>query len=146
MCCCVYQVQEIIAGSNPISGTFSLVYPGHAFQETTQTGPISVHASAGALASELANLGTLAKDDIRVSRSSPSAEGELAWTVTFVSGGGDVPVMQPDVDGVTGTGVAVRVTTLANGIAPVQGSISLVASGVRGEVRVNTDHMSSCCL
>lgn len=132
------QVQEIIAGSNPISGTFSLVYPGHAFEESTETRPISVHASAGTLASELANLGTLANDGIHVSRSSPSAEGELEWAVTFDSGRGDVPVMQPEVDGVIGTGAAVRVATLANGVAPAQGYISLVASGVQGEVRVHT--------
>lgn len=119
-----------------------MVYPGQAFQETTTTGPISVHASAGTLAAELANLDTLAKEDIHVSRSGPSIEGELAWTVTFLSGGGDVPAMQPRVDDVTGTGVSVRVATLANGIAPVQGYVSLVVSGVRGEVRMHIPRRS----
>ena len=130
----VQQVQEVSAGSSPLAGTFSLVYPGHAFQEAAQTGPISVHASASALASELSNLGSLTKDDIRVSRSNPSAEGEVAWTVTFTSGGGDVPEMQAVVDGVAGTGAALRVSTFSNGVAPVQGFVSLVASGVRGQV------------
>lgn len=127
------------AGSSPLSGTFSLVYPGQTFQEAAETGPISVHASAGSLASELANLDSLTMDDIRVSRSSPSAEGELAWTVTFVSGWGDVPMMQAVLDSVTGTGAAVRVTTVANGVAPVKGSVSLVAFGVRGKVRTVND-------
>lgn len=94
-----------------------------------------MHASAGTLAAELAKLDSLTKDDIRVSRSSRSAEGELSWTVTFVSGWGDVPAMQTVVDGVTGTGAAVRVATVANGVAPVKGYVSLVASGVRGQVR-----------
>lgn len=52
-----------------------------------------------------------------------------------MSGWGDVPAMQAVVDDVTGTGAAVRVTTAANGVAPVKGFISLVASGVRGQVR-----------
>lgn len=94
-----------------------------------------MHASAGTLASELANLDWLTKDDIRVSRSSPSAEGELTWKVTFVSGWGDVPALQAVVDGVAGTGAAVRVATVANGVAPVKGSVSVVVSGVQGQVR-----------
>lgn len=109
-----------------------------------------MHASAGTLASELANLGSLTKDDIHVTRSSPSAEGELAWTVTFVSGWGDVPAMQAAVGGVIGAGAAVRVATVANGVAPVQGSLSLVASGVRGQVRrvhdVSSLVVSPCCM
>lgn len=133
----VWQVQEISAGSSPLSGKFSLVYPGHTFQEAAETGLISVHASAGTLTSELAKLDSLTKEDIRVSRSSLSAEGELAWTVTFVSGWGDVPAMQAVVDDVIGTGAAVRVTTAANGVAPVKGSVSLVTSGVRGQVRTS---------
>lgn len=125
------------AGSSPLSGSFSLVYPGHAFREAAQTGPISVHASASALASELGNLGSLTSDDIRVSRSNPSTEGGLEWAVTFVSGWGDVPEMQVVVDSVAGTGAAVRVATLSNGVAPVQGFVSLVASSaVRGQVGV----------
>lgn len=119
-----------------------MVYPGHTFQETVKTGPISVHASAGTLASELASLDTLARGDIHVSRSGPSAEGELEWTVTFLSEGGDVPVMQPQVDDVAGTGASVRVATLANGIAPARGYVSLVVSGVRGEVRLNIPRRS----
>lgn len=43
--------------------------------------------------------------------------------------------MQAVVDDVSGTDAVVRVTTAANGVAPVKGSISLVASGVRGQVR-----------
>lgn len=115
-----------------MSGSFSLTFPGHAFQQATTTGSISVHANAGAVSSELSNLGAIG--DIHVSRSGPSAQGELAWTVTFLSGDGDVPVMQPHVDEVTGTDAAVRVSTLANGVAPVGGSLSLVVSGVPGEV------------
>ena len=69
--------------------------------------------------------------------------------MTFVSGFGDVPTMQAVVDDVTGTGAAVRVTTTANGIAPVKGSVSLVASGVRGQVRtfpcsINIGVLGSC--
>ena len=131
----VCQVQEVTAGSSPLSGTFSLIYPGYNFQEAAETGPIPVRASAGTLASELAKLDLLTKDDIRVSRSSPSAEGELAWTVTFVSGWGDVPAMQAVSNGVTGTDATVRVATMANGVAPIKGSLSLVVSGVRGQVR-----------
>lgn len=125
-------MQEITAGTAPLSGSFSLTFPGHAFQEATTTGPISVHASAGAVSSELINLDTVR--DIHVSRSGPSAQGELAWTVTFLSGDGDVPVTQPHADDVTGTDAAVRVSTLANGVAPVGGTLSLVVSGVPGEV------------
>ncbi|CAM9858265.1 unnamed protein product, partial [Ectocarpus sp. 8 AP-2014] len=127
------EVQEVIAGSSPISGTFSLIYPGHAFQEPTETAPISVHASAGALASELTSLDSLGINSVQVSRSGPSAEGELAWTVSFVSGNGDLPAMQAVHDGVTGTDAVVRVAEVANGVAPVRGSVSLVVSGVRGE-------------
>lgn len=73
--------------------------------------------------------------DIHVSRSGPSAEGELAWTVTFLSREGDVPVFQVAVSDLTGIGTAVRVSTLANGVAPVRGTVSLVAYGVPREVR-----------
>ncbi|CAM9933748.1 unnamed protein product, partial [Ectocarpus fasciculatus] len=104
--------------------------------EPTETAPISVHASAGALASELTSLDSLGINSVQVSRSGPSTEGELAWTVSFVSGTGDIPAMQALNDGVTGTDAAVRVSELANGVAPVRGSVSLVVSGVRGEVRI----------
>ncbi|CAM9173076.1 unnamed protein product, partial [Hapterophycus canaliculatus] len=127
------EVTEVIAGSNPLSGFFSLVHAGHSFQAKAQTGPISVHASAGIVAAELARLETLGEQRILVSRSLPSAEGELAWTVTFARGEGDFPPMEAVVDEVTGTDAGVRVTTLANGVAPVRGSLSLVVSGVRGE-------------
>lgn len=120
-------------GSSPISGTFTLAYPGHVFQETTTTGPISVHASAGALASALNSLTTMG--DIHVSRSGPSAEGGLVWTVTFLSREGDMPTIQVVNSDLTGIGAAVHVSTLANGVAPVRGTVSLVAYGVPREVR-----------
>lgn len=130
---CALQVQEVIKGSSPISGTFTLAYPGHAFQETTTTGPISVHASAGALASALNSLSTMG--DIHVSRSGPSAEGEMMWTVTFLSREGDVPAFQVANSDLTGSGAAVRASTSANGVAPLRGTVSLVAYGVPREVR-----------
>lgn len=129
------QVTEVVGGSNPISGFFSLIHSGHSFQENAHTRPISVHASAGIVAAELASLGNLEEQSVHVSRSRPSAEGQLAWTVTFAPGEGDFPPMEAVVDGVTGTDAAVRVSTLANGVAPVRGSLSLVVSGVPGEVR-----------
>lgn len=131
----IEQVTETIAGSHPISGTFSLVHAGHVFQEKMQTGPISVHASAGVIAAALASLDTLGGESVHVSRSRPSAEGELTWTVTFASEEGDFPPLEAVVDGVTGTDATIHVATLANGVAPVRGSLSLVVSGVRGEVR-----------
>lgn len=71
-----------------------------------------------------------------MSRTGPSAQGELAWTVTFASGSGGLPTLEPDVASLVGTGATVRVSTLANGIAPLRGMLSLVVSGVDGEVRV----------
>lgn len=73
--------------------------------------------------------------DIHVTRSGPSAEGELAWTVTFLSKEGDVPALQVAVSDLTGIGAAIHVSTLANGVAPVRGTVSLVAYGVMKEVR-----------
>lgn len=130
-------------GSTPLSGSFSLTYHGHSFQESAKTGPISVFATAGTLASEVTNLGTTG--EVHVSRSLPTAEGELSWTVTFLSGRGDVPALQPADDGMEGTGSSVRVSTLANGIAPVRGTISLVLSGVPGEVRRRNYHCAMGC-
>lgn len=48
---------------------------------------------------------------------------------------GDVPALQTVTDGIGGTGAFVRVSTLANGIAPVRGTLSLVVYGILGEVR-----------
>ena len=125
-----------MAGTRPLSGSFSLVYPGHTFQEPTRTPEMSVFSSASTLASELAKLETIG--NVRVSRTDPTAEGELSWTVTFLSGEGDVPVLQPVVDGIIGKDASVRVSTLTNGVAPVGGSFSLVAYGIPGEVRNRT--------
>lgn len=50
-----------------------------------------------------------------------------------------MPTMQPIVDDVAGTGAAMQVFTVANGIAPAKGTVSLVVSGVPGEVR------KTCC-
>ena len=46
-----------------------------------------------------------------------------------------MPVFQVAVSDLTGIGTAVRVSTLANGVAPVRGTVSLVAYGVPREVR-----------
>lgn len=70
-----------------------------------------------------------------MSRSGPSAQGELTWTITFLSGEGDVPAMQPVTHDISGAGASLRVSTLANGIAPIGGNFSLVVSGVPGKVR-----------
>lgn len=128
-----FQVEVITAGTKPLSGGFALVYPGHTFQESARTGELSVFASANDLASELGSLDNTGK--LRVSRTGPSVEGEMSWTVTFMSGEGDVPTLQTVTDGIGGTDALVRVSTLANGIAPIGGTLSLVVYGVPGEVR-----------
>lgn len=127
------QIREQTAGTAPLSGSFSLAYSGHTFQPTLETGQISVDASAGALASELAALSTVGAT--HVSRSGPSAEGELAWTITFLAEEGDVPLMQPTMENLAGAGAVVRVSTIADGVAPVRGTLSLVASGIPGQVK-----------
>lgn len=63
----------------------------------------------------------------------------MAWTVTFPAELGDVPPLEPDPTSLAGTGAAVRVSTVADGLAGVGGSLSLVASGVEGEVRRSAD-------
>lgn len=128
-----FQVEEITAGTTRLSGTFALVYTGHTFQESARTGELSIFASADVLASELGSLENTGK--LRVSRTGPSAQGEMSWTVTFMSEEGDVPALQTVTDGIGGTDAFVRVSTLANGIAPVGGTFSLVVYGVPGEVR-----------
>lgn len=73
--------------------------------------------------------------EIRVSRTAQSAQGEMAWTVSFPPGTGNVPTLEPDVSELVGTDAVVRVSTLAHGLAEVGGTLSLIASGVEGEVR-----------
>lgn len=126
------QVHEVTAGTTPLSGSFSLGFEGHTFQNSVESTLIPTSASAGDFYSALTSLVTLG--EIRVSRSGPSAEGELAWTVTFLSGSGDVPTLKLGASSLLGTGAAVSVSTAANGVAPVGGMLSLVVSGVPGEV------------
>ncbi|CAM9199449.1 unnamed protein product, partial [Discosporangium mesarthrocarpum] len=125
------EVEELYPGTVPISGTFSLVSHGHSYQGAEKTGAISVHAPAAALSSSLNSLHNIGK--VYVSRSNPSPEGELSWTVTFNGGDGDHLALTPTVDEMGGTGALVHVTTIANGASPVRGQISLVVSGVSGQ-------------
>lgn len=124
--CSVYTKQR--SPASKLGGTFVLSYMG---QTTT---PLRFDASSADVEAALEALSTVG--DVTVSRSLPDVNRGFEWLVTFhspvgvaVEHTGDMPLLQLDTDGLTGTGVRGAVSEVVKG-SYLGGSFTLTFGGV----------------
>ena len=103
------EVQRVALTSqdNVMQGTFKLSFKG-------QTSvPLQWDASASEIQNALSNLNTIGLVQV-----SPRDSLQNAWSVTFTTNVGDLPLMSINTEGIVGTGVVGTVTTVVHGSAP----------------------------
>jgi hypothetical protein len=113
------------AGTAPVGGSFALQFM-RGSTVLASTGSIPVQATAATVRAALQSVSSVLTCDVTVTRGDTSAQGQVTWTVTFaLQDSGSLPDMVCDSSSVTGTGVAVRVQTVAHGQALLSGSFAL---------------------
>ncbi|KAJ8554970.1 hypothetical protein ON010_g9513 [Phytophthora cinnamomi] len=103
-----------IGGTNPVTA------------KASRTAPIFWNDSADTLATKLGQLQGLA--NVTVARQQLSPEGGMAWTVQFLQNYGNLPSMIATSVNLTGSGVAVGVSTVRDG-EPLRGNFTVQMGG-----------------